>query len=339
VRVSFLCWLGFLLAVGVAAAADERIQAGPLLLDVYVSQTAARFHVVDQLSEWSYFSHRQYRRDWGPLNDADQAMLAKHKAVRARHPWGRGLEQTFYTPLPLDEALRVGTDQGWLTPKEAVTEREVLLYFAPRVDALAAAQASALDAFRQRMRQELAQQVPILESFARFTGNTPGLVPVFLLPDPDARNHGGGYNGGRLTIEVPTQEDAMPTALHELFHAFIDPSKSRLAAEAQGVPGLDEETLNEGLAYAFSPGIVHAGPAAGDPLARLVAADRAAGKRLTDPYTRFRRFGLALRPLLQDALTDDRQTLTSFLPRAVAVWREIQGDGRGQGLAPVRLKD
>src|SRR6185436_8856146 len=41
------------------------------------------------------------------------------------------------------------------------------------------------------------------------------------------------------------------------------------------------------------------------------------------PFTRFNRFGLALRPLLRDALADPAETIDRFLPRAVQAWRVI----------------
>jgi hypothetical protein len=323
-RISSQFCLVFLLAVGVSAkAADERIDVGPLHLDVYVSRTATLFHVVDQLSEWSYYCHRQYGRAFAPLSDADRAMLETHKAVREKHPWGAGLEQTFYSPLPLEEALKRGVAQGWLSPDEAAAERNVLLHFAPRIDALLTAQESTLAAFRERLRHELADRSQVIEEFARFTGKAPDVVPAYVLPNPDPHNMGGGYNGGRLTIEIPTASDAVPTALHELFHAFLELRRSDIKSAVAGVHGLDAETLNEGLAYAFSPGIVHREPADDDPLSRSVGEDFAAGKPLSDAFTRFNRYALALRPLLKEALADERQTLSTFLPRAVDVWRAL----------------
>jgi hypothetical protein len=323
-RILLPCCLVFLLAVGVPAqAADERIEVGPLRLDVNISRTAALFHVVDQLSEWSYYSHRQYGRTFAPLSDADRAVLEQHKVVRTKHPWGKGLEQTFYSPLPLEEALQNGIAQGWLSPNEAATEHDVLLHFAPRIDALLAAQGSALAAFRDRLRRELASRSQVIAEFARFTGRSPDTVPVYLLPNPDAQNMGGGYNGGRLTIEVPTAADAVPTTLHELFHAFLETRKSDLESAVAGVPGLNAETLNEGLAYAFSPGLVHVGQADEDFLAKTVREQFEAGNPLSDALTRHNRYGLSLRPLLKDALSDERQTLSTFLPRAIDVWRAL----------------
>lgn len=316
----------FLLLLAISApvnATDERIVVGSLRLDVYISRTATLFHVVDQLSEWNYYCHRQYGRAFAPLSDADRAVLEKHKVVRAAHPWGKGLEQTFYSPLPLEAALQNGIAQGWLTADEAAAEQAALLCFAPRIDALLSAQSGALVAFREQLRRELESRAPVIAEFARFTGQSPDTVPVYLLPNPDASSMGGGYNGGRLTIEVPTAADAVPTALHELFHAFLDTRRSDLESAVVGVPGLDAETLNEGLAYAFSPGLVHRGPTDDDPLAKTVGEEFAAGKPSSDAFTRHNRYALALRPLLKDALSDERQTLNTFLPRAIDVWRAL----------------
>ena len=41
---------------------------------------------------------------------------------------------------------------------------------------------------------------------------------------------------------------------------------------------------------------------------------------MEDSYTRFNVYGLALRPLLKEALFGKRQTLEVFLPRATDAW-------------------
>jgi hypothetical protein len=66
---------------------------------------------------------------------------------------------------------------------------------------------------------------------------------------------------------------------------------------------------------------------------------------LSDSYTRFSFYGLALRPLLKEALTDQKQTLETFLPRAVDAWivlieldrarNQIQGGGLLAGFCAV----
>ena len=98
-----------------------------------MSKTAHLFHVVDQISQWSEFCHRQYARYFealdGGLNAADRERLAQHATLRKAHGWGGGLEQTLYTAVDLETALAQGVQAGWLTESEAQTERGVLKHF------------------------------------------------------------------------------------------------------------------------------------------------------------------------------------------------------------------
>jgi len=96
-----LGWAGGSLA---ATTNSWRLEAGPLTLEIHVSKTAHLFHVVDQISQWSEFCHRQYSRCFealdGGLNAADRERLAQHLAC-ARCA---GREQTFYTAVDLESA-------------------------------------------------------------------------------------------------------------------------------------------------------------------------------------------------------------------------------------------
>jgi hypothetical protein len=308
-----------------AEAGAGRLAAGAATLDLHVSRTAHLFHVVDQLSEWSEFCHRQYARHFGRLpggrSAEDRKHLARHAAIRKRRGWGGGLEQAFYTPLELDAALRLGIADGHLTAEEAKAEREVFLHFAPRVEALMKSQQPTLAKFARGLRQRKDALARFTAKLSRFCGGMKVTVPVYLLANPAERDCGGGYNGGRLTLEVPRGRDAYPMFLHELMHAFLETRRAWLERAVRGVDGLDYMGLNEGIAHALAPGILHDG--GGDPLAERVRRDLAAGKPLSDNSTRFHRLGLALRPLLRDALEDRTQTLSSFLPRAVDAWRVV----------------
>jgi hypothetical protein len=304
------------------AKATFRLDAGPLKLDVYISETAQLFHVVDQISQWSEFSHEQYVRYFksldGGLSESDRKILDEHVAIRKRYGWGRGPEQVFYTPLDLDEALKAGIANGHLTVAEAETERRVLNHFRPRVERLVADSKPLEDFVR-----EFAGRQSDLDTFAtevaRFVGRSPAKpIPFYVIADPDDRNMGGGYNGGILTLEIPRKRDVYPTVLHELFHAFLETKKDKIEIAIHSVPGLDFQTLNEGLAYALSPGLQHTGDS--DQLQAQVSAYIAKGALLSDSYTRFSFFALALRPLLKDAMGDPHQNLESFLPRAVDAW-------------------
>ena len=54
----------------------QRVEAGPLILDVHVSRTANLFHAVDQISGWSPFCHDQYLAAFGELDAALRDLLA-----------------------------------------------------------------------------------------------------------------------------------------------------------------------------------------------------------------------------------------------------------------------
>jgi hypothetical protein len=62
------------------------LYAGSLELDVHISETAQLFHVVDQISQWSEFSHSQCVRYFeslgGGLTESDRKILAEHVAIR-----------------------------------------------------------------------------------------------------------------------------------------------------------------------------------------------------------------------------------------------------------------
>ncbi|RJP33372.1 MAG: hypothetical protein C4547_12365 [Phycisphaerales bacterium] len=308
-----------------AARGDEptRLAVGPLKLDVSTSRTATLFHVVDQISAWSQFCHGQYRRQMAELSEEDLAILAKHTDIRRRRGWGGGLEQTFYTTLGVDAAIEAGVAAGHLTPDEGRMEREVLTHFAERIDALIARERKHVDAFRARLADELPHLTKLAERLQAFFGTTPPPLPVFLIVNPDDADFGGGFNGHRLTLEVPRTADAYPTFVHEILHAFVDTRRAEVERAIAGVAGLDYQTMNEGIAHALAPGIVRPS-GSDDALLDRVAMHLQRGQHFDQTFARFNQFGLALRPVLQDALDDPLSRLDTFLPRAVDVWRAVR---------------
>ncbi|MBW8035899.1 MAG: hypothetical protein FVQ79_09780 [Planctomycetes bacterium] len=298
------------------------LDAGPLQLDIYISSTAHIFHVVDQIAQWSEFCHRQYISYFegmkGGLSKDDQDLLAQHQAIRRVHGWGQGLEQTFYTSLDLDSALDLGIKEGHLTKEEAETERRILTHFKERVERLLLEEMPTLNRFVQKLLAQQSNIVTFANDTSQFVSSDKLTVPIYLLANPHERNCGGGFNGGRLTLEIAKSYDMYPTLLHELFHAFLRTKQEAIDNAARSVPGLDTETLSEGLAYAYNPGIIHAGDS--DQLLSKVSSLMAKGASLKDSYTRFNMYGLALRPLLKESLFGKRQTLEDFLPRATDAW-------------------
>ncbi|MBI3843670.1 MAG: hypothetical protein HY292_03425 [Planctomycetes bacterium] len=298
---------------------DDRPTAPPLTLEFHVSRTANLFHLVDQLSNWDTYCHAQYREHFS-LSDDDARALAKHAAIRRAHGWGGGLEQTFYTTDALDAAIARGVRDGRLTEAESKTEAEVLAHFAPRIDALFDAERPRLDAFRKRIDEKSDDLASFAAKISRFCHGQRITVPVYLIANPSDVSFGGGFNGERLTLEVPHVSDAFPTFLHELMHAFVNTEEQKLKAAAEKTDGLDFTTLSEGIAYALAPGIYHG---EGSDLDTEVARDVLEKRTMDDSYARFHRYGLALRPLLREALDDEHATLDSFLPRALDAWKVL----------------
>lgn len=318
------CVLG-LFPVAASANDDYRLEAGPLTLHVHVSRTANLFHAVDQLAQWSEFCHRQYVSYFegleGGIDKRDRALLAQHCTIRRAHGWGGGLERTFYTSLDLDAAIALGIKQRYLSEEEAQNERRIVTHFQDRVERLMMQESLTLRTFAQQLQARQSDIVAFAKTASQFVGGAKLTVPVYLMANPHERNCGGGFNGDRLTLEIARQYDMYPTLLHELFHAYLRTKQGLLEKAANSVPGLNVETLSEGLAYAYSPGILQAGNSGqADQLSSAVAGFMARGSSLDDSYTRFNTYGLALRPLLKDALLRKHQTLEVFLPRAIDAW-------------------
>lgn len=325
----FLCtivlfFIGLLPAMA-STNSDYRLDVGPLILEVYISETANIFHAVDQIAQWSEFCHKQYISYFqgleGGIGKRDRDLLAQHCAIRSTHGWGGGLEQTFYTPLDLDAALALGVKGKYLSKEEAQTERQVLTHFQSRVVRLMTEESSTLTQFVQQLQAKRSDMDAFANNASKFVGGEKLTIPVYLMANPDERNCGGGFNGGRLTLEIAKNYDMYPTLLHELFHAFIRTKQELINRAANSVSGLDAETLSEGLAYAYNPGLIQASNSGQtDQLLSMVAGFMTQGSSLNDSYTRFSAYGLALRPLLKDAFLGKRQTLDAFLPRATDAW-------------------
>jgi hypothetical protein len=302
------------------APVTTRIEAGPLRLTVSVSRTAQVFHVVDQLSAWSPFCHLQYSRVLHYPESARQ-LLADHAAIRARLGWNHGLERALYTTDDVDTALERAVRENVLTADEASRERKVLDFFDGLLDEELRATRPRVEAFAAR----IASQAPAVGATATKLMRLVGIekvleVPVFLIWNPADIDTGGGFNGGVLALEVPVKGDALPTFMHEIFHAILNEERGKIASTAQAAQGLDAETLNEGIAYALSPGILHEGE--DDPLADQVADDRFRQRPFENPYVRFNRFGLEIRPILVEALAKPTG-FDAFLARTLEAWDRV----------------
>lgn len=191
-----------------------------LTFNISISRTAHLFHIVDQLSEWSQFCHKQYKEDYinqnGGFSAEDQNMLEKHTSIRSVLRWGQGLEQTFYTTVDLKAAVEEGIRNKFITPEQAKTEFEVFEHFAPYVDKLIESERPNLDRFIENFSNRKAQLEDISKKLSIFCDNVKLEVPFFIMANPSDSFIGGGYNGQRLTLEIPRKRDSF----HSLLQAF-----------------------------------------------------------------------------------------------------------------------
>ena len=251
VLLAVLCW-------DLSLADESRtviLKLEKLTLNISISRTAHLFHVVDQLSEWSQFCHIQYKEDFinknGSFSAIDKSMLEKHASIRKTLSWGGGLEQTFYSTVDLEAAVEEGIRNKFITPEQAKTEIEVFEHFSPYVDKLLESERPNLDRFIENLSNRKAQLEDISKKLSIFCDNVKLEVPFFVMANPSDSFIGGGYNGQRLTLEIPRKRDSFNSLLHELMHAFVGTQRKGLENIINVTEWLDYMTLNEGIAYAL----------------------------------------------------------------------------------------
>lgn len=301
-------------------AQTRSLNLGGVILSVSDSRTAQVFHIVDQMSDWDSSVHHGYVR-WANrtlnLSQEDRMLLQKHAELRRARGWGNGFEQAFYVDESIEAAAQRAVEAKLLSADEAAAEKTVLLHFAPILSALLDSHAPQLNAFWSRLRAEGKRIAPVVKKLVRFS-ETKGNVrlPLFVVPNPEEGSGGGGFNGGRLVVEIQTQPDPLPLLLHECLHALLWQHKEaiRVAAESVGVSWGD---LNEGIAHAFSPGLTD-NPEEIDSLAERLEGNLLQGASAADSIKQSKKYVIALmlRPLLRSALKRG-ENFSGFLPKAV----------------------
>jgi hypothetical protein len=299
-----------------ASAQTKVLDLRGMTLTVSDSRTAQVFHIVDQLSQWDGACHQQYVR-WAnrtlKLSRDDHEALKKHADLRRARGWGHGFEQAFYVEDPIEAAAVRAVENHLISADEAAAEKDILLRFAPILSELLAQKAPQVAAFRKRLYAEVKELTPVIGKLVRFSEAKETInVPLFLVPNPEEWNGGGGFNGGRLVVEVQAQPDPLPTLFHECLHALLWRHKEAIRVAAESV-GLGWEDLNEGIAHAFAPGLT------GSAEESDLLAETLVQNLLNGPSASNRKYmaALLIRPLLRSAL--DRQvTFSAFLPKAVA---------------------
>ena len=314
--------LTLLLSTPALGSTTTDVNLGGLILSVSDSRTAQVFHIVDQLSQWDQYAHKQYVR-WArknlKLDQEDQQLLRKHAEMRRARGWGRGFEQAFLVDDPIDVAATKATRSQLLSQDEAATEKMILQHFMAKLSVLIQEGAVQIASFRKQLIAQAAKIKPLVQQLRHFAEvREPIKVPVFLVTNPEEGSGGGEANGGVLVIEIQTQPAPLTSLFHESMHFLLDPHRTEIKLAAESV-GLSWQVLNEGIAYALGPGLTNKNQES-DPLIDALVRNVAQGKTMTDNYTQFYMVATVIRPLLQSAL-DHGQTITMFLPRAVSKWR------------------
>jgi hypothetical protein len=321
IRASIVCAILLPIAPATSAVADD-VDLGGVIIAISDSWTAQLFHIVDQLSEWDNASHRQYGR-WAAkalsLNEQDRKLLQDHAALRRKRGWNNGFDPAFYVEDSLEIAAQKAVDSNLLSSEEALAEKRILLHFAPKLSVLRDQGAPKIASFKERLSTEARKIAPVVQKLIRFSETKVSIkLPLFLIPNPEEGNAGGGFNGGRLVLEVQDQPDPLPFLFHECLHALLWQHKDQIELAAKSA-GLSFGALNEGIAYAFAPGLVdpvEASDSLGEALVRSVLR----GTPASDSYIQAYAVAIVLRPILRASL-ERGETLTMFLPQAVAKWR------------------
>jgi len=298
------------------------LKIGPIVLTVSDARTAQVFHVVDELAKpvAPQGAYGEWASKALPLDETERAMLAAHAKLRARRGVG-ALDQAFYAALTIREAVQHAVEKKLLTQADAEAEGALLEHFAPRLDPLLEAQGATLHAFEVDVAEASRRAAPLAAQLGRFCETTDTVeVHAFVVADPSATHGESAWRGGALVVEAMPDYDNVPTFLHALFDVIFARRRGSFAIASEKCDeSIDPETMEEGVAYAFAPGLVH--PAGRDLLLEMVNED--AARTLRSPEVRYERLALALRTELGSALESGHDTLSSFLPKECDAWAKI----------------
>jgi hypothetical protein len=172
-------------------ATSRSVDLGGLVLSVSDAPTAQIFHIVDQLSQWSVYTHKEYVR-WAEktqlLDQQDRELLQHHAEMRKKRGSAHGFEQTFLVGDSIEDAAVKGIAKQLLSPEEANGERDILLHFAPKLQPLLRQRQTDIVALEQQLVAERPRLAPLVVQLAHFAEvKDPPTVTVFLVANAEER--------------------------------------------------------------------------------------------------------------------------------------------------------
>ncbi|MFQ5809847.1 MAG: S41 family peptidase [Armatimonadota bacterium] len=307
-----------------APAQVARTSSDSLTLTFHVSYGANLFYVVDQISRWDPHTRTYYQDYWKKRFGAtrqDLRTLEDYCVVRAQYPWGK-LEPVFYAGGD-GRAARARLNK--VAPGvDARTGMRALEQFRPEFDQVWA-EADYLHEMTERLAAGVtAEHKRSFDEAARLFGAQAVSLDVLAMWSPEPLAGGGGFNGGRIALEMPRGrpiERVLAVMFHEALHAFQEPRESQLDAFAQE-HDMPSGVMHEAVLYAIAPGVFARRHGHTDPLPGQIAEMEAQDISPEDELYQIRKLALALEPVTDDYLRSGR-TLEEYLPRVADAWQGL----------------
>jgi len=301
----------------------SQVSSKSLTLNFQVTYASNLFYVVDQLSRWDPHTRPYYREYWERrfgLAGEDLKVLDAYRRVRSLYFWGV-LEPAFYGP---GNQRSVQEKLNKIAGRDAKVLWQALEHFRPKFNRIWAEAAYLLPMAKELASNATDQDKLLLEEVRNFFGATAMSIDVLALWSPEPKAGGGGYNGGRITLEMPQGrplEQILAVLLHESLHAFQEARQQRMMAFAteQGIP---YEILHEAALYAMAPGLRAHRHGLPDPMPGQIAEMEKAGVSPEHTLLRIRKLAVALEPMT-DAFLRKGKNLEEYLPLLGKTYKQL----------------
>ncbi len=208
----------------------------------YIQYPASFFTVVDNLSLWSPYSHRQYYAHWVEnygLTDRQKSLLIQYSKIREKYPWNK-MEPMFMYADTMEDAWK--NARSTMKNEEVEKLKEVFNAFKETFDMEWQHHGYLLR--RKDDFDEIFQRCNIEQAFdevKRFYDweKTESEIDIHLLYNPSLRWGGGGSHAG-VQLEVrPGEQKGLilqefSVLLHEAFHIIESRNGTRQRLRESG---------------------------------------------------------------------------------------------------------